>query len=200
MSSPAMTDDQKGLIRAVSSHWWVLLFVGLISVIVGVLMVAWPGVGALIAAILLAIYLFVSGLFSVVRAFSSGLTGGMRALLIIGGAIGIFLGLWILRLPHNAATDGEGRLDQIAVFGLFVGIWFIFAAMNAFFNAAEVKDGRGWAIFSGIVYLAGGVVLIAVPLAAAAVIWVIGIWLVVLGIFEIINAFMIKGMAKKAGA
>lgn len=200
MSSPAMTDDQKGLLRAVSNHWWVLLFVGLISVIVGVLMVAWPGVGALIAAILLAIYLFVSGLFSVVRAFASGLSGGMRALLIIGGAIGVFLGLWILRLPHNAATDAEGRLDQIAVFGLFVGIWFIFAAMNQFFNAAEVKDGRGWAVFSGIVYLAGGVVLIAVPLAAAAVIWVIGIWLVVLGIFEIINSFMIKGMAKKAGA
>jgi len=200
MSSPAMTAEQKGVVAAISRHWWVLLFVGLISLIVGILMVAWPGVGALIAAIVLAIYLFVSGLFSVVRAFASGLSGGMRALLIIGGGIGIFLGLWILRLPHNAATDADGRLEQIAVFGLFVGIWFIFASVNAFFHAAEIKEGRGWAIFSGVVYLAGGVVLIAVPLAAAAIIWVIGIWLIVIGIFEIINSFMVKGMAKKLSA
>jgi hypothetical protein len=72
--------------------------------------------------------------------------------------------------------------------------------VNALFQAAEIKEGRGWAIFSGIVYLAGGVVLISVPLAAAAVIWVIGIWLIVLGIFEIINSFMVKGMAKKLSA
>ena len=200
MSSPAMTAEQKGVVSAISRHWWVLLFVGLVSLIVGILMVAWPGVGAVVAAVLLAIYLIVSGLFSVVRAFASGLSGGMRALLIIGGGIGIFLGLWMIRLGHNPSDPTLGREEQIAVLGLFLGIWFIFAAVNSFFGAAELKEGRGWAIFSGVVYLAGGVVLISVPLAAAAVFWVIGIWLVVIGIFEIINSFMIKGMAKKLSA
>jgi uncharacterized membrane protein HdeD (DUF308 family) len=200
MSNPALTAEQKGVVTAISRHWWVLLFVGLVSLIVGVLMVAWPGVGAVIAAVLLAIYLIVSGLFSVVRAFASGLSGSKRALLIIGGGIGIILGLWMIRLGHSPSDPSLGREEQIAVLGLFLGIWFIFAAVYRFFGAAELKEGRGWAIFSGVVYLAGGVVLISVPLAAAAVIWVIGIWLIVLGIFEIINSFMVKGMAKKLSA
>lgn len=180
--------DERSMIAAIGRNWWVLLFVGIVSVAVGVLIMIRPAGSTWLLAILLAAYLVISGIFQLVRAFSSGLTGGMRVLLIIGGAIGIVLGAVMFRLSAE---------EKVELLGLFLGIWFLFAGVNALFNAAEVTQGRGWAIFSGIVYLIAGVVLVAFPFAVATFVWVVGIWLVVLGLFEIISSFQVKSAAAK---
>lgn len=184
-------EQERGLIAAIGRNWWVLLFIGIVSVVIGVLIMVRPAGSTWLLAILLAIYLFVSGVFQLVRAFSSGLSGGIRALLIIGGAIGIVLAAVMFRLSPE---------EKVELLGLFLGIWFLFAGVNALFNGAEVKEGRGWAIFSGIVYLIAGIWLVAVPLAVAVFVWVVGIWLVVLGLFEIISAFQVKSAARKLAA
>jgi uncharacterized membrane protein HdeD (DUF308 family) len=190
-ASGMTSEQERGLITAIGRNWWVLLFVGIVSVVVGVLIMVRPAGSTWVLAILLAIYLFISGIFQLVRAFSPGLSGGIRALLIIGGAIGIILGAVMFRLSPE---------EKVELLGLFLGIWFLFAGVNALFNGAEIKEGRGWAIFSGIVYVIAGIVLVGFPLAVATFVWVVGIWLVVLGLFEIISAFQVKSAARKLSA
>jgi len=55
--------------------------------------------------------------------------------------------------------------------------------------------GRGWNIFAGIVIIIGGMIILSNPFSVLALTWVVGIWLIVMGVFEIISAFMVKKAA-----
>lgn len=60
------TADEREIVAGIGKTWWVLLFVGIISAIVGVLLVFRPAGSTWVLAVLLAIYLIVSGIFSLV--------------------------------------------------------------------------------------------------------------------------------------
>jgi uncharacterized membrane protein HdeD (DUF308 family) len=58
--------------------------------------------------------------------------------------------------------------------------------------------GRGWQIFVGIVSLLAGMVMIGSPFESLAILTlVVGIWLIVLGVFEIVSSFGIRSASKK---
>jgi uncharacterized membrane protein HdeD (DUF308 family) len=176
---------------ALGRNWWALLLLGVVSLIVGVILILRPGGSTWFIAVVLAIYLVISGIVSLVRAFAHGLPGGYRALLIISGIIGILLGLLMFRF---------GPEEKVEIFGIFVGVWFLFSGILQLVNSSSVSEGKGWAIFSGIVYMLAGIVLLINPWAVEIFVWIAGIWLVVLGIFEIISSFQLKSLAKKAAA
>jgi len=184
-------DLQRSAIASIGEHWGVLLFLGIVSIIIGIIAMVWPGVTIVVIAILLAIWLIVSGLFQIVRGFSHGLTGGMRALLIIGGALSLILGVIAI----------SGMFRAVEILAIFIGIAFLFRGFGSLFMAAERKDGRGWNIFGGIIMLIGGFVVLLWPgISLVTLAWVTGIWLIVGGIFEVIAAFRLRGLAKKAVA
>ena len=184
-------DDERAMIAEVGRNWWLLLVLGIVSIIIGIAMILQPAGSTYVLAVLLAIYLLISGIVSLVRAFGKGLPGGYRALLIIGGVIGILLGLLMFRFAPE---------EKVEVFGIFVAIWFLFSGVLQLVNSSQLSEGKGWGIFSGIVYLLAGVVLLINPWAVGIFVWIVGIWLFVLGIFEIISAFSVKSAAKKAAA
>jgi uncharacterized membrane protein HdeD (DUF308 family) len=184
-------DDERAVASALGRNWWALLILGIVSIIVGIIVTLRPAGSTWLVAVLLALYLVVSGIVSLVRAFAKGLPGGYRALLIISGVIGLLLGLLMFRF---------GAEEKVEILGIFVGVWFLFSGVLQLFNSSSVSEGKGWAIFSGIVYLLAGIVLLINPWAVEIFVWIVGIWLVVLGIFEIISSFQVKSMAKKLAA
>jgi len=184
-------DEEREVATAIGRNWWALLALGIITFVIGVIILLRPAGSTWVIAVLLAIYLVVSGIVSLVRAFSAGLPGGYRAMLIIGGLIGLLLGLLMFRF---------GPEEKVEILGIFVGVWFLFSGMIQLFQSSSVKGGQGWAIFSGIVYLLAGVLLLINPWAVEIFIWIAGIWLLVLGVFEVISAFQVKSAAKKAMA
>ena len=184
-------DLERSAIAAIGEHWGVLLFLGIASIVIGIIAMVWPAITVVVIAILLAIWLIISGLFQIIRGFSHGLTGGMRALLIIGGALSLILGLIAI----------AGAFRAVEILAIFIGIAFLFRGFGSLFLAAEQKDGRGWNIFGGIIMLIGGFVVLLWPgISLVTLAWVAGIWLVVGGIFEVIAAFRLRGLAKKAVA
>ena len=61
--------------------------------------------------------------------------------------------------------------------------------------------GRGWQIFVGVISLIAGVVVMASPFdSILALSMVAGIWLIVIGVFEVVSAFGIRKAAKKVSA
>ena len=93
----------------------------------------------------------------------------------------------------------RSAFQAVEILGILIGIAFLFRAFGAFFLAADDKEGRGWNIFFGIVLLIAGIVLLAWPIQSVVTLaWVIGIWLIVIGIFEIIGSFIVKSAGKKA--
>lgn len=179
--------------QAVGRAWWMLLGVGIVSIIVGIFIVQQPDTSTAIAALLFAIFLLVSGVFQIVRAFAHGLTGGLRALTAISGAISLILGFVALR----AYFENDNALVSGFVLAIFIGISFLFRGLAELMLGISAKGqpGRGWEIFSGIVFIIAGGFVIAVPSAIIALVWVVGIWLIVMGIFEVISAFIVRKAA-----
>lgn len=185
------TIDQQKAAASVGRAWWLLLFLGVVSTVVGVVVMVHPAGSTYVLAILIGIWLLVSGIFSLARAFSSEVGGGLRVMLIISGVLSLILALLMFRYSPE---------EKIELVGIFAGIAFLFNGIGALFASSEEKEGRGYRIFTGIVYLIGGMVLIAYPASVSVFVWVIGIWLVVIGIFEIISSFMVRSAAKKLSA
>ena len=180
-------ESPDNLMTAIGRNWWVLLFAGILSLAVGIVALLWPGKTVLVVAIVFAIWLIVSGIFSLVRGFAHGLTGGMRALFIITGILSLVLGIFAIR----------GEFQELYILSLFIGIGFLFRGFASLFLGFESKEGRGSNIFFGIVMIIGGIVVLVWPgISLITLTWVVGIWLIIIGIYEIIAAFSVKRMAR----
>ena len=188
MSAQVEMEANENMLASIGRIWWLLLFGGIISFAVGIVIISWPTPTVIVVAVLFAIYLIISGLFEIVRSFASGLTGGTRALLLITGVLSVILGIFAIRSAADNAVD---------LLGIFVGIAFLFRGFSSLFMGFDSKEGRGWNIFFGIIMLVGGVVILVQPaLALTTLAWVVGIWLVLIGIYEIIASLVVRSRTK----
>ena len=126
-------DDERAVAAALGRNWWALLVLGIVSLIVGAIIIINPGGSTWVIAVVLAIYLVISGIISLVRAFAHGLPGGYRAMLIISGIVGLLLGLLMFRF---------GPEEKVEIFGIFVGVWFLFSGILQLVNSSKDTHGH----------------------------------------------------------
>jgi uncharacterized membrane protein HdeD (DUF308 family) len=172
--------------------WKSTLVSGLLSLILGVLVLLLPGDSIVIAAILFGIYLLITGAAQVVFAFSLHISAGGRVLLFISGAASLVLAVLCFR------HFGEGY--AILLLAIWIGVGFIFRGVATSISAISdpTLPGRGWQIFLGLITLLAGVVMIGSPFESLAIlILVVGIWLIVIGAFEIASSFGIRSASKR---
>jgi uncharacterized membrane protein HdeD (DUF308 family) len=191
-AGPSSDEAAGQAMAAIGRNWWLLIIMGIVSVIVGIFCVVQPVDTFQTLSWLFAIYLVISGIFELVRGFSSGVSGGMRALLFITGALSLILGA----VAFRSFWTNDGFLAEY-VLAIFIGVSFLFRGFTVLFIGIDGKGqpGRGWNIFAGIVIIIGGMIILSTPASVIALTWVVGIWLIVLGIFEVISAFMVKKAA-----
>ncbi len=177
-------------VPALLPHLWrSTLFSGLAAVVLGVLVLAWPGATILVAGIIFGAYLLVSGIAQVVFAFTLHVSAGGRVLLFVSGAAALVLAVLCFRSLQ----------ESILLLAIWIGIGFIFRGVATAVSAISdpTLPGRGWEIFFGVVSLLAGVVMLATPFDSLAVLtMVVGIWLIVLGVFEVIAALGIRKAVK----
>ena len=164
--------------------WRVLLGSGVLAIILGVLMLVWPGKTVLVATVLFGLSLLVFGGAQLFIAMAAELSGGGRALLFISGAVSVILAVLTFRY--------FGQPFAILLFAIYIGISFIIrgiATTVAAISGTETS-GRGWDIVFGIVSMLAGVVMLLLPLTSIVTLAVVtGACLVVLGVFEVVSAF-----------
>jgi uncharacterized membrane protein HdeD (DUF308 family) len=180
-------------VSALARHLWMsaILF-GLLAVILGVVILAWPGPSLLVAAMLFGVYLVLSGVAMVVLAFSLPVSAGSRFLNFISGVLSIILGIFAFR------HFGQGY--AILLLAIWIGIGFIFRGVTAVALAVGEHGvpGRGWAIFFGVISVIAGVVVLAYPFDSIVTLaLVVGVWLVILGVVEMISGFGMRSDVKK---
>ncbi|MYW66877.1 HdeD family acid-resistance protein [Streptomyces sp. SID8379] len=181
--------EQGPLGRLAQSAWQAVLLMGVASLILGVLVLVWPGASLLAAGVLFGVYLLVSGIFQLVSAFGHHVTTGMRVVGFISGALSVLLGLFCFR----------GAMQSILLLALWIGIGWLFRGITQTVAAASdpAMPARGWQIFLGVVSALAGIVLIVSPFETVAVLTLVGgLWLLVVGVVEIVTAFAIRGKAK----
>lgn len=166
------------------------MLTGVLSVILGALVLAWPGKSILVAAIFFGAYLLVSGIAQVIFAFSLHVSAGGRVLLFISGAASLVLAVLAFRHFGNA----------LLLLAIWIGIGFIFRGVATTVSAISDPGhpGRGWNIFFGVIAIIAGIVVLASPLESLLTLTlVVGIWLIVVGVMEIVSGFGIRRAAKR---
>lgn len=157
---------------------------GVLALIVGLLILIWPGKTAVVVAAMIAIYAITGGLiYAGLGIFSKAMGGWARVGHIVLGILFIIAG--VLAFSNLGATA-----VTLAVFlGILVGIMWIVEGVVAL-TALGGASSRGWTIFFAILSIVAGVILLFSPLFGALVLWwLLGVSLVVLGIMQIVRAF-----------
>ena len=174
--------------------WKSTLVSGLLAVVLGVLMLVWPGKTLLAAGILFGAYLLISGIAQVFFAFTLHVSAGGRILLFISGAASLILA--VLAFRHF----GKDQTTAVLLLAIWIGVGFIFrgTATTVVAISEGGLPGRGWLIFYGVISLIAGFVVMTWPFDSIVVLAITtGVWLVIMGVFEIVSAFGIRKDANK---
>ncbi|WP_037878345.1 HdeD family acid-resistance protein [Streptomyces sp. NRRL F-5727] len=170
--------------------WQALLLAGVVALVLGVLVLVWPGASLVAAGVLFGVYLLFSGVMQLVAAFGTHATTALRVMAFISGALSILLGLFCFR----------GATQSILLLALWIGIGWLFRGITQAVAAASdpAMPARGWQVFLGVVSAIAGVVLIVSPLESVAVLTLLGgIWLIAVGAAEIVTAIQVRARARR---
>ena len=173
-----------GLVR-LGEHWGLVLAYGVITVVLGLVLVIWPGRTLVVLAVFLAIQLILNGVFQLVSAFSAHtVDGGVRALTGLLGAVSVLVGLLCLRSP----------LQTVVTIGLLIGAWWAASGIIDIFTAL-LGDGerRVWRSLMGVLSLVAGAFLLVNPkLSLATMVVVVAVWLFAYGALAILAGLQMR--------
>jgi uncharacterized membrane protein HdeD (DUF308 family) len=181
--------DPADMVARVGRHWgWVLGF-GIVTFVLGILALAWPGRTLIVVAVVFGAQLVIMGIFRFVSAVASAdLTGGTRVLLALLGVLSLIIGLYAVR--HILVT--------LLALALLLGIFWVVNGAVELFSALSHREmqGRGWTAFMGILSVVSGVIVLAYPgISLLVLAIVLSIWLLVYGVMLILLAFQIRAPA-----
>jgi uncharacterized membrane protein HdeD (DUF308 family) len=175
--------------------WKSTLMSGILSLTLGILVYVLPGHSIIFAAALFGIYLLVTGAAQVFFAFALHVSAGGRVLSFISGAASLVLAVLCFR---HFGTD---PINAVLLLAIWIGIGFIFRGVATSISAISDPHlpGRPWQIFLGLVSLLAGVVMLGSPLESIEILTVVvAIWLIVIGVFEIVSSFGIRTASRRA--
>jgi uncharacterized membrane protein HdeD (DUF308 family) len=173
--------------------WKSKLVSGVLTVMLGAIVLAWPGPSILVASTLFGVYLLLTGFAELFMAFTLPRSAAIRVLLFISGALSLVLAIMSFR--HF------GDSYAVLLLALWIGISFIFQGVSEVAVALSERTvpGRGWYVVLGIISVIGGVVVLAWPFDSIVVLaFVTGVWLIVFGVVRIVQSFRIRKDATAA--
>ena len=168
-----------------------MVFVGVVTVILGLIIALHPSGSLNIIAVLIGVLLVISGIFYLVQAFDR--SEPHQVWLGIAGLLLVVIGVILIR--HLNLT--------VALVGLVIGVTWIVQGLASLVTAFSggTAERRGWWIFFGLIGLIAGIVVVAVPTTSVTVLAVlVGIWFIAEGLVEIVGGFMQRHATSKSQA
>jgi uncharacterized membrane protein HdeD (DUF308 family) len=177
---------------ALARWWWTFLVRGLLAIAFGVLAFFAPGLGIAVLVGLFAAWALIDG----VTSLATGIGGRNRDkswwLEILEGVVSIIAGIIALVFPVLAA---EVLVIIIAAWALVTGIFEIIAAIRL----REQIKGEFWLGLAGLASILFGVILLVFPgVGALSLVWLIGSFALVFGVFLVILGWRLRGVNEMA--
>jgi uncharacterized membrane protein HdeD (DUF308 family) len=191
MTETTIDHQNDDILRLIGRSWgWVLAF-GIATLVLGILVIVQPTATIYGFAILLGIWLFVSGLFRIVMAIADDHdTGGTRVLIAVLGLLSVLVGIFFLRHTY----------DTVASLTFLLGLFWIIGGIIEFFSAysRHGAPGRGFRIGMGLLAIAAGIVTLVVPsITLHVLVYIMGIWLLIYGVLQIVTSLTIRKLFPK---
>ncbi len=170
--------------EAMGKHWGWAVAVGIVMILLGALAIIYPAVTSVGAIMLLGIILIAGGIAQVVHAFSVRGWGGFFWHILLA-LVYVVIGVMLLTFPLSGAIT----------ITLLLGIYFLVSGIFKVILSLVSREipNWGWMLFSGIVALGLGViVLLSWPVSA---IWFLGL---VVGVDLVIGGFSLAALGTSA--
>ena len=182
-----MSDKQSAsekLEVTISTYRWGFGIAGVVAVTLGALVLVWPREVTKLAALLVAIYAIVTGIFYVVVAVrSSEMKALLRVARVVAGIAFVTAGIVMLTFLGASATVLTN------VLGIVLGAMWIAEGVSALLLAKGRLEQSTASLVYALIAVAIGVVLLLTPIwGAAALRWIGGLALVGLGAAQIYRA------------
>ena len=192
MTAPPMESVKERAATAISGLWWLVLLRGIVLIILGGYALAKPGMTLVGFTHVLGIFVLVDG----VLAIMAGVLGWTesRGWTIVRGLLGIVIGGFVL--GHSAVVGAIAATIVVLVIAFQAIIGGILEIVVAIKERKQI-DGAGWLIFSGVLSVIFGLLLLAAPLASTLVlIRILGVFAIVFGIALVSNSFRLRKLGE----
>jgi uncharacterized membrane protein HdeD (DUF308 family) len=176
------------MIETLKRHWWVPVIRGIAAIVFGVIAFTHPVMAIATLVLLFGAWVLIDGIFRIVAAIRHRGSDSDWAWQLVIGIIGIIVGLLTFHAPQVTAL---ALVIYIAAWALMIGASEIVMAVKL---RHEIK-GEWLLILMGLASIVFAVLLLWNPVAgAAAVIWLIAWYAVVLGILAIFFGFRLRSL------
>jgi hypothetical protein len=178
--------------RAGTSLWWLPLTLGVVNIVLGAIVLAWPEATVAVLAVLFGIQLLIGGVLRVARAvLAAGAGAGARAVSAAVGVLFLFVGLLCL----------QNLMQTVKVLVLLVGLtWLVAGVLDLVGVLGEGPPSRwsagtGWDLLVGVVSVLAGITVLAFPEASVRTLaLLLGLWLLALGAATVVSAFRLRAV------
>src|SRR5438552_5295693 len=174
------------LIETLKRHWWVPVIRGIFAIVFGIIAFVYPGLTIATLVLFFGAWVLIDGIFRIVGAIGHRASDSDWGWQLVIGLLGIVVGLLTFHAPQITAL---ALVIYIAAWALMIGASEIAAAVRL---RREIK-GEWLLILMGLASIVFAVLLLWNPVAgAAAVIWLIAWYAVVLGVLAIFFGFRLR--------
>ena len=169
-----------------TKNWWVFLLRGLLAILFGGLAVIWPEITLVTLVILFGAFVFLEGLLNLVIGIASSETNRRWWMTLLEGVLGIIIAILTFIWPDLTAV----------VLLYFIAAWALITGVMEIITAIRLRQmiAREWAmIVSGILSILFGSLLFVFPgESAISLVWLIGLFSMLIGILLIILGFRLR--------
>jgi uncharacterized membrane protein HdeD (DUF308 family) len=174
------------MIANISRYWWLVALRGVLGIAFGICAFVWPGITLVVLVAFLGAYLFVDGVVALWQAIRFRHERERWPMLLLEGVLGIAVGVVTFFWPGITAI---AWVYTIAAWAIVTGILEIVLAIRL---RREI-EGEWLVILSGILSIAFGVLMAALPLAGLLVwVWLTGGYAIVFGVLMIALAVRLR--------
>ncbi|HEU5155772.1 MAG TPA: HdeD family acid-resistance protein [Streptosporangiaceae bacterium] len=169
-------DPYATTVQRIGGSWQTGLTVGLVTLVLGIILVAWPAVTVGVIAVLFGIQLLLFGVFNIIRSVAaSEASGGARVLFALLGVLAIAVGVLALR----------DLFQTIEVIAILFGLTWLIGGIIEFVSlvSGPARPGRGWSIAMAVLAVIAGIIVLSYPAPSLVTLAILlGIWLIIWGV------------------
>ncbi|MEU5681271.1 DUF308 domain-containing protein [Streptomyces rochei] len=172
-------DDPAHVLTRLGRSWTWLMGSAVATLVPGVLVLVWPEATLHVLAVLVGLYLLLTGVFRFVAVFAREGHERLPGLLLT--VLYLLAGVLCLRNP----------LQTIAALSLIVGMVWLVSGILTLYTALVTQNlpHRGLVMGMAVLAVVAGIVVLALPAESArALTRLLGLWLVLLGLAEAVAA------------
>jgi uncharacterized membrane protein HdeD (DUF308 family) len=169
-----------------TSAWWLLLLLGVISIAVGVVVLAKPSDSLTTLTVIAGVFVLVESVFELVVSMRRRTENrGMAAVL---GVLGVVVGVLLIRHPFSG----------VLAVALLIGIWLIAIGVVRFVRAFDLEH-RAWNIVLALIEVAAGIVIVSTPpIGFATLALLVGIAFIANGVATFALGWMMHTLRRDA--